>query len=82
MGYTATFKASFKEGENLNANFSEGSQLNAEFGTVQKVSTSDYNDLYNKPKIEGVTLQGNKTFPELGLGTMTDQEIDNVIYGG
>ena len=29
--------------------------------------TSDYNDLENKPKINGVTLSGNKTSSELGL---------------
>lgn len=29
--------------------------------------TSDYNDLENKPKINGVTLSGNKTSNELGL---------------
>lgn len=29
--------------------------------------TLDYNDLINKPRIEGVTLTGNKTFADLGL---------------
>lgn len=29
--------------------------------------TSNYNDLENKPKINGVTLSGNKTSSELGL---------------
>lgn len=29
--------------------------------------TSDYNDLSNKPSINGVTLQGNKTASELGI---------------
>lgn len=29
--------------------------------------TSDYNDLENKPKINGVILSGNKTSNELGL---------------
>lgn len=29
--------------------------------------TSDYNDLENKPKINNVTLEGNKTSSELGL---------------
>lgn len=29
--------------------------------------TSNYNDLDNKPKINGVTLSGNKTSSELGL---------------
>lgn len=82
MNNCCTFKATFSEGERLHANFSESQQLHANFGEATKVSTSNYNDLYNKPQIEGVTLQGNKTFPELGLGTVTDQEIDIIIYGG
>lgn len=31
--------------------------------------TSDYNDLSNKPSINGNTLSGNKTAAQLGLGT-------------
>ena len=31
--------------------------------------TSDYTDLTNKPSINGVTLSGNKTASDLGLGT-------------
>lgn len=33
--------------------------------------TSDYNDLSNKPSINNVTLSGNKTAADLGLGTYT-----------
>lgn len=31
--------------------------------------TSDYNDLLNKPQINGVTLVGNKTLAQIGAGT-------------
>lgn len=41
--------------------------------------TTDYNDLTNKPSIEGVTLQGNKTFPELKLDVLTNIEIENLL---
>lgn len=34
--------------------------------------TSNYNDLMNKPQIEGVTLSGNKTAADLGLAKSTD----------
>ena len=37
------------------------------FGEVQEVATSNYNDLYNKPKINGVTLQGNMTTEDLHI---------------
>ena len=46
--------------------------------------TNDYNELDNKPQINGVTLQGNKTSAELGIVTgptdvYTKQETDNLI---
>lgn len=34
--------------------------------------TTNYNDLSNKPQIEGVTLSGNKTASDLGLALATD----------
>lgn len=49
---------------------------------TQRAATRDYDRLENKPQIEGVTLQGNKTFPELGLEEITPQEIDEIIFGG
>lgn len=41
----------------------------------------DYEKLVNKPKIEGNELIGDKTYPQLGLEEITNQEIDDVIYG-
>lgn len=41
--------------------------------------TSDYNDLTNKPQIEGVTLSGNKTFPNLNLNVLTNTEIQDIF---
>ena len=46
--------------------------------------SNDYNDLNNKPQINGITLQGNKTSAELGIITgptdvYTKQETDNLI---
>ena len=35
--------------------------------------TSNYNDLTNKPQINGNTLTGNKTSADLGLTTATFQ---------
>lgn len=40
--------------------------------------TSDYNDLANKPSIEDITLQGNKTFEDLGMSEMSNVEIQNI----
>lgn len=42
----------------------------------------DYEELVNKPSIEGITLIGNKTFEDFGYTAITPQEIDEIIYGG
>lgn len=36
--------------------------------------TSDYNDLENKPSINGVSLEGNKTLSDLGIDVFTPRE--------
>ena len=41
--------------------------------------TNNYNDLVNKPSIEGVELVGDKTLEELGVEALTPQEIDAII---
>lgn len=62
--------------------FKETKNMNAKFGEVHMVHTDNYEDLLNKPKIEGVTLIGDKTFVELGLAEITPQDIDDIIFGG
>ena len=37
--------------------------------------TANYNDLTNKPRIESVELIGNKTLDEIGIRTITENEI-------
>lgn len=46
-------------------------------GSVE--GTGDYNDLANKPQIEGVTLSGNKFLSELNLVRITDTDIDGIL---
>lgn len=41
--------------------------------------TNDYTQLINKPKIEGITLVGNKLFPDLNLNTITNSELENIL---
>ena len=55
-------------------------------GTTYKIAygnlaggTSDYNDLANKPSIESVTLDGNKTYEELNLSRISNTEIENML---
>ena len=70
----------------FNASFNDAKNFKATFGSVQKVSTSDYDDLYNKPQINGVTLQGNKNSAELKLQdqmeTLSQTDIEKILYLG
>ena len=44
-------------------------------GKAQKVYENDYNNLINKPQIEGNTLENDKTFDELGMTPLSAQEL-------
>ena len=44
-----------------------------------ETGTSDYEQLINKPKIEGEELLGNKTFEELNLNALTNLELEELI---
>lgn len=43
------------------------------------IAADDYNGLRNKPKIEGVTLEGDKTYEELNMNRLTNIEIENIL---
>ena len=43
--------------------------------TVEK----DYEKLINKPRIEGIELEGDKTFEDLSLAAITANDIDDII---
>lgn len=49
-------------------------------GSISPARERDYNALQNKPSIEGVELVGNKTFPQLGLDTATQAEVEAILY--
>ena len=48
--------------------------------------TSDYSSLINLPKINRITLIGNKSSSDLGLQeemeTLSEADIDYILYGG
>lgn len=44
--------------------------------------TTNYNALSNKPEINGVPLQGNKTTEDLGLGTAAEKDYTNTVEDG
>lgn len=65
--------------QRMNVNFNKTNQrINVDFDNVQYVNigeATDYSQLTNKPKIEGVTLQDDKSFVDLGLTEVSNQEI-------
>lgn len=79
------FKATFTDTNNLKAEFTDSNSMTAEFGETTKVSTSNYEDLFNKPSINGVVLTGNRTSAQIKVQDMmeeiTEQDIDNMIFG-
>ncbi len=42
-------------------------------------TSNNYNDLDNKPRINGVTLTGDKSFPDLDLHTISTMELLNIL---
>lgn len=60
-GTCGTFNACFSNSSHLNADMSASStRLNADMGIVN-ATESDYNKLSNKPSINGVVLEGDKS---------------------
>ena len=41
--------------------------------------TNDYDKLKNKPKINGVELIKNKSFSDLGMNNITNQELEDML---
>lgn len=76
----AEFNMTFDGGKSFNVTMSNGQGISADFGNVQTIETGDYNKLRNKPSIENVTLEGNKTIDQLGVRSLTVQEIEKILY--
>ena len=57
----------------------DGSEIDVETQEVINGGTRNYNDLTHKPKIEGVELQGDKTFEDLNLASISNSEIEDLL---
>lgn len=64
----------------------QGDNLSMDASDAVPVSTSDYEKLKNRPKINSVTLEGDKKASDLSLQEAMDAiletDIDKMIYGG
>lgn len=43
------------------------------------VGEKNYDNLENKPQINNVTLQGNKSLNDIGVQTLTNVEIEEIL---
>ena len=48
-------------------------------GQLNAAGTRDYNQLVNKPKINGHELVGDKSFSDLGMRRVTSGEIIDIL---
>lgn len=78
-GTCGTFNACFSNSSHFNADMSASStRLNADMGIVN-ATESDYNKLSNKPSINGVVLEGDKSSKDFKLdGDKTYVHYQNV----
>ncbi|MCW1011982.1 MULTISPECIES: hypothetical protein [Streptococcus] len=62
--------------------FKRDAPMDASFETIIRVSdtpVSNYNSLINQPKINEVKLIGNRTLEELGLNTISNIELEELL---
>ena len=48
---------------------------------IPESGTENYNELTNKPSINGVELSGDKTAEELGIGAPSDEQVSAAVSG-
>lgn len=73
------FALGFDDADPIGIAFGSDPSFGFDMGEQQAVG--DYNALVNKPSIEGHVLVGDSTIGQIGVGELTPQEIDRIIYG-
>lgn len=66
---------------NVNADLS-GNNITASAALANRIevnNVSNYDLLNNKPQINSITLQGDKSFEELGLEGISNLELENIL---
>lgn len=72
-------KLTVAENDAVTLGLDSGDNAALNVGSTTVVSVNDYNDLRNKPRIEGVELIGDKSFEELNLQSLTNTELENML---
>lgn len=61
----------------------EGNLHEYEIGIAENIEmsggTNDYEKLKNKPQINGIELIKNKSFDDLGMSSITNQELEDLL---
>lgn len=63
----------------LSGNLGGTAQLDGEIDLPKHIMYRDYEILDNLPKIEGVTLIGDKTYEELNLLRISNTELEELL---
>ena len=66
----------------INASFKRDAPMDTSFETIIRITdsgSSDYNILVNQPKINEVKLIGNRSLEELGLNSITNIELEELL---
>ena len=71
----ANMRVSIRAAGNISGSLTPRGNVSGSVGRAEKVYENDYNNLINKPQIEGNTLENDKTFDELGMTPLSAQEL-------
>ena len=63
----------------INLNSTNSFNISLREGGSTPGGTTDYNQLINKPRIEGEVLVGDKTFEELHMNALTNMELERLL---
>lgn len=78
---TLTVNAQLSNGQ-ITADADLGGNIGADAQIINRMdvnNVSDYNLLTNKPLINSVMLQGDKSFADLGLESISNIELENIL---
>lgn len=77
---TPSLSGTLSPKQSMTGSFSSKSKsLKGSITKAVHVVTNDYDDLINKPMIEGNVLENDKTYEELGLNRITNSELEDIL---
>ena len=69
----------YDNNEEIKIDSSFSNDLELRESDVIYVNSTDYEKIKNKPQINNVELIGNKNFKELGMESLSNMEIENLL---